>query len=133
MHAQWPFKLGKFEVMGTLKALYPNIHPNNKVPKGSRIDEGFNLFIQHCFACHTINKEGSGNIGPDMNLPMNPTEYFRNKSVLKQFIRNPQSVRYFKNSQMMTFPPKDITDQELDKLIAYLKHMKKNKIEPKNK
>ena len=58
---------------------------------------------------------------------MNPMEYFSEK-LLRQFIRNPQSVRYMKNDKMFAFTEDKLSNQELDAVIAFLKLMQKHKI-----
>jgi hypothetical protein len=39
-----------------------------------------------------MNHQGPSRVGPDLNLPLNPTEYFK-ESVLPRYIRNPKSIR----------------------------------------
>ena len=43
----------------------------------AKVARGLKLFQKTCFACHTINGEEASKVGPDLNLPMNPTEYFK--------------------------------------------------------
>ena len=124
---EWPYMLAAFEVKDTLEAVYPKIFPNENLSKNGPITKGFNLFVKNCFACHTMNKSGSSQVGPDLNIPMNPTEYFQ-QSVLKKLIRNPQDIRHWPNSRMKGFGKDILTDQDLDHLISYLKHMTKNKL-----
>ena len=61
-------------------------------------------------------------MGPDLNLPLNPTEYFRD-GMLRQLIRDPGSVRKIPGSAMGAFGKESISDAELDQLLAYLQHM----------
>jgi len=42
--------------------------------------------------CYTLNGAGNAHVGPDLNLPQNPTEYLV-PAALRQLIRNPASVR----------------------------------------
>jgi cytochrome c1 len=74
-----------------------------------------------------MNKSGTAEMGPDLNVPMNPTEYLT-KTALRMQIRNPQSLRFFPKSRMSAFPAEVLSDKELDDLIAYLTHMAKRKI-----
>ena len=118
--------LAALEVKGSLRSLYPKIFPSKTLDKKHSVSRGFKLFVRNCFACHTMNKNGSSTIGPDLNLPMNPTEYFRQKG-LRTVIRNPQMLRHWPNSRMNAFEPKDLSEKDLDHIIAYLKHMAKRK------
>lgn len=88
--------------------------------------QGLEIFAGKCGVCHSINLIGNLEIGPDLNVPMNPTEYFSEKH-LRQFIRNPQSVRYMKNDKMFAFTKNILSEQELDALIAFLKLMQHHK------
>jgi len=82
------------------------------------VQRGFKLFKGACLACHSINLTG-GVIGPELNIPMNITEY-REVEYLKKFIRNPDSFRA--RSRMTGLP--DLTDQDIEDAIAYLGYMK---------
>ena len=65
-------------------------------------------------------------MGPDMNLPMNPTEYFT-ESALRKLVRDPKSVRAWNAGVMPGFDAGRLIDTELDNIIAYLKHMASKK------
>lgn len=119
---EWPFMLAGFEVKGSLSSLYPKILPDENLTPESSIYKGFQLFVKNCFACHTLNKSGASQVGPDLNVPMNPTEYFQD-SVLRKVIRNPQDLRHWPNSKMNGFSADQLNDVELDQIILYLKHM----------
>jgi cytochrome c1 len=84
------------------------------------------MFIKNCFPCHTMNKQGEARMGPDLNVPKNPTEYFT-EPVLRAFIRNPQSLHTWPQSKMTPFLPENFPDSALSDVIAYLKHMAKRK------
>ena len=75
----------------------------------------------------TLNDAGPARMGPDLNLPMNPTEYFRGE-ILSTFIRDQQSVRRIPGSRMPAFPRTEIPDAEMSKLLAYLRHMAGRKV-----
>ncbi len=114
---EWPFQLASLKVKGSLQEKYPKIFP-----KDQKYLSGFKVFRQNCFPCHTINRQGSGQIGPDLNYPHSPTEYMQ-KSFLPKLIRNSQAVRAFSNGKMPEFKDKDLSDSDLNKLIEYLSHM----------
>src|SRR3954447_13694692 len=80
------------------------------------------VFEATCLACHRMNGGGSSKIGPDLNWPMNPTEYFQ-PSALRRYIRDPASVRTWPDEKMPGFGPDRLSEAELDAVIAYLKHM----------
>ena len=61
-------------------------------------------------------------MGPDLNRPMNPTEYFQ-LAALRRYIRNPASVRTWPDQKMPGFGPDRLSEAELDAVIAYLEHM----------
>ena len=123
---EWSYMLVAFEVKGSLETTYPKIFPSSKLSRNDPVSEGFQLFVRNCFACHTMNKEGASNIGPDLNVPMNPVEYFR-IAALKKLIRDPQTVRHWPNGRMKGFKPDIISNEDLDHLIAYLEHMSKRR------
>ena len=72
---------------------------------------------------------GRRTIGPDLNLPRNPTEYFDAKA-LTSLIRNPASVRIWPAMVMRGFPQAVIPDTELADLISYLEYMSAHKVNP---
>ena len=125
--AEWPYMLTAFESKGTLLQLYPKIFPSSKISKNDPINLGMRVFTKSCFACHTLNQSGASKVGPDLNIPMNPTEYFQ-IAALKKLIRSPGSVRFWQHSGMPGFPVEVISDKELADLIAYLSYMSKNKL-----
>jgi mono/diheme cytochrome c family protein len=114
--------LSGFKVKGTLRTEFPRIFPSKKLSEGHSVVKGFHLFVQNCFACHTLNKNGTSHMGPDLNLPMNPTEYLK-RSALKKLIRNPQNVRHWPQGKMLGFDKNELSDREIDLIIQYLKHM----------
>lgn len=123
---EWPFQLAAFTVKGTLESLYPKIFPEQKVPANSPVRRGLAVFTKNCFACHTLNLQGAAEVGPDLNIPMSPTEYFQ-KAALRKQIRDPQSLRHFPKSRMNAFPSTVLPEQDLDDLVSYLTYMAKHK------
>ena len=118
---EWPSMLLSFEIKGNLESLYPQIFPQVATATPA-VNKGFKVFTKNCFACHTMNKQGLSQMGPDLNLPLNPTEYLTD-TALRRLIRNPQDVRHWPQGRMSSFPKNLISDSELDELIEYLKHM----------
>jgi mono/diheme cytochrome c family protein len=75
-----------------------------------------------CLPCHKLNGAGASDVGPDLNLPQNPTEYLAPQG-LHDLIRNPRAVRTWPALAMPSFPPDHLSDREIELIIAYLKHM----------
>ena len=123
----WPYNLVAFEVRQYMQSMYPNIFPDSKLPEKHPVKKGLEVFTKNCFPCHTVNLQGDGKLGPDLNVPMNPTEYFH-LSALKTLIRDPQKLRHFPEGKMHPFPKEILPDGELSDLLAYLKHMSKKKV-----
>lgn len=122
---EWPFQLESFTVKGSLKETYPLIFPNEKSSQEAK--EGFKVFTKNCFACHKMNGQGLGDKGPDLNVPMNPTEYWQ-KKVFHKFVRDPRQVRAWPGLQMnVNFPETAISSRELDQLWSYFEQMTKQR------
>ena len=115
----WPFQLSGLEVKADLASLFPKIISKSQ---DKNVQAGFTSFIGNCFACHTLNGQGTSQMGPDLNIPFNPTEYMGEK-YLRQLIRDPQSLRRWPQSKMPGFSSKDLADSELDQIVAYLRSM----------
>jgi mono/diheme cytochrome c family protein len=126
---EWPFMLEGFEVKTSIAATYPNILPNAGLSAESSVQKGFSEFLRNCFVCHMINGNGGSSIGPDLNYPLNPTEYLGAKYI-KTLVRNPQELRRWKNSRMPSFSEARLGEKELDNIIEYLKHMSGRKAVP---
>jgi mono/diheme cytochrome c family protein len=119
---QWPFQIARIEKVEALEKRFPMLLPDKSVAANSPIRQGFSVFQKNCLVCHKLNGGGDSSLGPDLNIPHNPTEYFQ-ASFLKQLIRNPRQVRTWPDSKMPGFDEKVISDGELDVLVEYLKHM----------
>ena len=115
----WPSQLAALEVTTDLPSLFPKIVPKSQ---DKNVQAGFTSFIRNCFMCHTLNGQGTSQLGPDLNIPFNPTEYMGEK-YLRHLIRDPQSLRRWPQSKMSGFSPRDLADSELDQIVAYLRAM----------
>lgn len=124
---EWPYKIASFHVLPDARTVFPKAYPATDAPPN--VQNGFLSFQRNCFACHMMNGEGAGSIGPDLNLPMNPTAYF-DSTALVQFIRNPASVRTWPGMTMRGFSAAAIPDPELADLIAYLRYENENRRPP---
>lgn len=125
---EWPFNLATLEVKSAADVSYPKIQPDTSVKASDPIRKGLKIFQKNCFVCHTLNREGTSQVGPDLNVPFNPTEYLK-EGFFERYVRNLQDVHYFPNAKMNAFPKEAITDEEMSALKAYLTHMAKRKID----
>ena len=119
----WPYQVVGIDLVRFTDKL-PKISPPPK--SSTQVKNGFLKFRNHCLVCHSINGEG-GNKGPDLNYPVNVTEYIT-KDWLKRFIINTSSIRY--NTQMPNFKNIPAVRDHIDDILEYLKAMKKKKIQP---
>ena len=123
---QWPYQIARIKRLTPVAERFPSLRPDSKLATNDSVNKGFVLFQKNCLACHRLNGAGDAQVGPDLNVPYNPTEYFA-AGYLKRYIRNPQSLRHWPQAKMPAFAPAVLPDGELDQLLAYLKHMAKRK------
>ncbi|MFJ4433673.1 c-type cytochrome [Pseudomonas sp. NPDC089395] len=123
---QWPFQIATIRRLAPVEQRFPALLPDAKLPANDPVRHGFALFQQNCLACHRLNGAGDAQFGPDLNVPHNPTEYFQ-PAFLRQYIRDPQSLRQWPQARMPGFAESVLSEQELDALLAYLGHMAKRK------
>ena len=119
-----PWQLAKIEIV-RFETAYPHTKPGS-LGENDAAMVGYGLFRDRCFKCHAMNREG-GRIGPELNVPQNILEY-RPEAQVRAYIRDPATFRY---GNMPAHP--DLTDANLDALIAYLRAMKEHKFDPKTK
>ena len=119
---QWPYQLAAIRRADSVAARFPAILPNPATPADSAVRRGLGVFQRTCFACHTLNGSGDARLGPDLNIPHNPTEYLR-ADLLRGYIRNPQSLRRWPQGKMPGFDTRALSEADLDALLSYLRHM----------
>ncbi|VVP66545.1 hypothetical protein PS910_00014 [Pseudomonas fluorescens] len=119
---QWPFQVASIRRLAAVAQRFPALLPAPGLAKDDPIRQGFALFQQNCLACHRLNGAGDAQLGPDLNVPHNPTEYFQ-PGYLRAFIRDPQSLRRWPQAKMPGFGVDVLSDAQLDALIGYLGHM----------
>lgn len=119
---QWPFQISRIKQLKTVAERFPALLPDPKLAANDPINQGFAVFQKNCLACHRLNGAGDAQVGPDLNIPYNPTEYF-GADFLKRYIRDPQSLRHWPQAKMPAFAASVLPDSELDLLVGYLKHM----------
>lgn len=126
---QWPYAVGKIRLLASVAERFPALLPDPGLAATDPVNQGFALFQKNCFACHRLNGAGDSQLGPDLNIPHNPTEYFAG-DYLKLYIRNPQALRQWPQAKMPAITPQVLSDQELDQVVKYLKHMAGRKVTP---
>ena len=119
---QWPYQLAKLESQLSPLARWPALDVDPGLSATDPARAGLALFVTQCLACHTLNGAGASSFGPDLNQPMNPTEYLTLDG-LRALIRDPKSVRTWPGLQMPGFAADQMSDSEIDQIIGYLKHM----------
>ena len=125
----WAARISRVEEVQPLSKRFPMILPSPNVAANHPIRAGFAAFQKHCMGCHTLNGGGDAAIGPDLNIPYNPTEYMHPEA-LRRLIRDPQALRRWPESKMPAFDVKTLSDRELAELLAYLRHMADRKVVP---
>ncbi|WP_321843895.1 cytochrome c [Paraburkholderia bannensis] len=126
---QWPYQIAKLATQPSPSARWPVLAVDPALPATDPVRAGQSLFITQCLACHRLNHAGSADTGPDLNVPMNPVEYFQ-PAALHRYIRNPASVRNWPGRAMPAFPPEQLSDREIDLIVAYLAYMAQRKVQP---
>ena len=126
---QWPFQVSRIKQLQTVAERFPALLPDPKLAADDPVNLGFALFQKNCLACHRLNGAGDAQMGPDLNIPYNPTEYFGG-DFLKRYIRDPQSLRHWPQAKMPAFAASVLPDNELDLLLGYLQHMAGRKQQP---
>jgi cytochrome c2 len=115
----WPYQLTGIQVID-FSHEFAAIVPANVAPDAPPM-AGFRIFKSRCLSCHSINGQG-GQIGPELNVPMNVTEYWH-EGHLRKFIRDPGAYR--RGTRMPQFT--DLSEHDIDSVVSYLKVMKSQK------
>jgi mono/diheme cytochrome c family protein len=124
---QWPYQIARIESVLPLVKRYPMLAPASGLSVHDPIRRGYAVYEKNCSVCHTLNLGGDATIGPDLNVPYNPTEYLR-VDALRRLIRDPQSLRRWPAAKMPKFPVTALSDRELTDLLDYLRHMADRKV-----
>ena len=118
---QWPYQIARIADSQPLAVRFPQMLPRQATPNSPEW-RGWQAFSVHCAACHRINGGGDAALGPDLNRPFNPVEYFQ-EPFLRRLIRDPAAVRNWPQRHMPGFAPQVLPDAALDDLLAYFRHM----------
>ncbi|MGH8712765.1 MAG: c-type cytochrome [Casimicrobiaceae bacterium] len=124
---QWPYQVARIEAVAPLAKRYPMLAPAASLSAHDPVRHGYAVFEKNCAVCHTLNLGGDATVGPDLNVPYNPTEYMR-VDALRRLIRNPQSLRRWPAAKMPAFETSLLSDRDLTDLLAYLRHMADRKV-----
>jgi mono/diheme cytochrome c family protein len=119
---QWPYQMAKLISQPLPAARWPALAVNSELPATDPVRAGQALFVVQCLPCHKLNGAGASDVGPDLNLPQNPTEYFTPQA-LHDLIRDPRAVRTWPALVMPAFPADHLSDREIELIVSYLKHM----------
>ncbi|WP_412024790.1 c-type cytochrome [Burkholderia cepacia] len=123
---QWPYQIVRVTIESSPVTRWPSLAVDSALPENDPARAGQHLFVTQCLACHRLDGAGSSHAGPDLNAPMNPVDYFQ-PAALRRYIRNPASVRDWPGRSMPAFPPDQLSDRELDQIVAYLAYMARRK------
>jgi mono/diheme cytochrome c family protein len=126
---QWPYQLARLASQPSPASRWPALGVDPALPPTHPVRAGQALFVTQCLPCHTLNGAGAGTVGPDLNRPMNPSEYMT-RAGLHALIRSPQSVRSWPEQRMPGFTAEQLSDREIDVLIDYLVHMASRRASP---
>lgn len=110
----WPFQMNRIEAVSFARK-FPLTLPSGAAADGE-VSRGFGVFREQCLKCHSVNLQG-GEVGPELNIPKNITEY-RSNEFLRQWIHDPSQFR-----ARARMPPTQLTPREIDEVIAYLQYM----------
>lgn len=124
---QWPYQVARIEAVAPLSKRYPMLAPAAGLATRDPVRRGFAVYDRHCSVCHTLNLGGDAAIGPDLNVPYNPTEYLR-VDALRRLIRDPQSLRRWPAAKMPGFGSGVLSDRDLTDLLEYLRYMADRKV-----
>src|SRR5262249_41164371 len=119
---QWPYQLKRLASQSSPLEGWAALDVDPAVSATGPIRAGPAMYKTQCLPCHTMNGAGTGTMGPDLNQPMNPTRYMT-REALRALIRDPKSVRSWPTMQMPGFAAEQMSDREIDQIIAYLAHM----------
>lgn len=115
----WPFQLASLS-LEPAKAYFGAAAPATNT--NAQVNKGFMLFSRYCIRCHSVNLAG-GKVGPELNIPKNITEYFKEQE-LPKFILNANAYRA--GTKMPNFES-IITTDDAEDIVSYLKQMKSKK------
>ncbi len=118
---QWPYQVGSLTEAQAPEKRWPQLAVNSSFEENDPRRQGQNLFVVQCLVCHKLDGGGNSAVGPDLNHPMNPTEYFT-LPALKKYLRDPAAVRDWPERKMPAFDSHALSDSDIDQIIEYLRY-----------
>ena len=125
----WPYQVVRMTVQDAPTKRWPALAVDARLAALDPARTGQSLFVSNCFTCHTLNRAGPAVVGPDLNVPMNPTEYLT-EAGLRALIRDPRAVRAWPEQHMPGFPEEQLSDDDIGFIVDYLRHMAGRKTRP---
>ena len=100
----WAYQLAKLQSQLSPEARWPALAVDQALPADDPARAGRTLLRRAVPALSQMNGGGASDIGGDLNLPMNATEYMTEKG-LHALIRDPKSVRSWPGMKMQGWSP----------------------------
>jgi mono/diheme cytochrome c family protein len=126
---QWPYQVAKLVSQPSPAVRWPALGVDPALPATDPVRSGQTLFVTQCIPCHKLNGAGDSTVGPDLNQPMNPTQYLT-PTGLHALIRNPKTIRTWPEQRMLGFTADQMSDHEIDLVIGYLAYMTARRTSP---
>ncbi|MGO4327168.1 MULTISPECIES: c-type cytochrome [unclassified Cupriavidus] len=123
----WTYNIVRIDITASPAERFAAIRPAAGLPADGPVMRGFATFQRVCFSCHSLNRVGDAQLGPDLNVPYSPVEYLGDDKLTK-LIRDPQALRWWPNARMSAIDRKTLSDADLKDLLAYLHHMAGHKV-----
>ena len=120
---KWPYALAELRAVRSPMQRWPQIRVSQGTGADAPAHRGMLAYIKHCLACHKMDGGGESSVGPDLLRPMSPLDYMTVNG-LKALVRDPASVRTWPKQEMSGISKEDLSDQGLEDLLAYLRHMR---------
>jgi mono/diheme cytochrome c family protein len=118
----WTHQLATLRYVLSPSSRWPQLAVDASLPAGHPARIGQQTFVTQCLPCHMLNGGGTSTVGPDLNVPMNPTQYFQD-AALRRYLRDPASVRRWPDQKMPGFTLRQLSETELNAVVEYLAHM----------
>jgi mono/diheme cytochrome c family protein len=118
---QWPYQIASIAEAESPLKRWPQLGVASTLAQDDPRRAGEALYMVQCLVCHKLAGAGTSEVGPDLNRPMSPTEYFT-PAAFARYLRDPGSVRDWPGRKMMGFGPHTLTDVDINHIIAYLKY-----------
>jgi mono/diheme cytochrome c family protein len=119
---QWPYALASLNGNADPLQRWPQLSLDASVPADDPARRGQAVYTVQCLPCHRLRGAGAGDQGPDLGQPMPVTAYFTALG-LRALMRDPASVRTWPHMQMSGFDAANLSDADIDAVVAYLGHI----------